>query len=285
MKFIYNFSSNLPVQDAEKTLRSLKSSNQPMVKKRQLMQSAFGDYRKKMADEEKKLRAGKCDMPMSIHCSAFVYIVECWIPLPCVSSCHFQYTGNTSIQFVDGSSRDAKTSANKSHFVKKSFTTTFGNSDFRFNFPIDDMQKLSIEQQTKSTANGTRHYLPLFSRCTIAFIFDRVIYSLCPLPLEILDVLASDGPNDGSRTTGDGSVDDKANDKKCTQTPNECSDVDKLDASSIDQSNPFIKSKFHISDNSFKFNFSIECDWFCCFQSSYYQKMSMLKIKGRKRNQ
>lgn len=70
---------------------------------------------------------------------------------------------------------------------------------------------------------------------------------------------ASDGSNDGPRI-GDASVDDKANDKKCTQTQNECSDVNKLDASSIEQSNPFIKSKFHISDNSFKFNFSIECD-------------------------
>lgn len=64
-------------------------------------------------------------------------------------------TGNTSIQFVEGpSSKDAKTLANKSHFVKKSFASTFGNSDFRFNFPIDDMQKLSIEQSTHGTANG-----------------------------------------------------------------------------------------------------------------------------------
>lgn len=46
-------------QDSEKTLRSLKSHNQPMVKKRQLMQLAFGDYRRKMADEEKKLRGGQ----------------------------------------------------------------------------------------------------------------------------------------------------------------------------------------------------------------------------------
>lgn len=53
------------MQDSEKTLRSLKSNNQPMVKKRQLMQSTFGDYRKKMADEEKKLRAGKCNMPIA----------------------------------------------------------------------------------------------------------------------------------------------------------------------------------------------------------------------------
>lgn len=49
----------LLAQDAEKTIRSLKSHNQPMVKKRQLMQLAFGDYRRKMADEEKKLRGGQ----------------------------------------------------------------------------------------------------------------------------------------------------------------------------------------------------------------------------------
>lgn len=48
------------VQDAEKTLRSLKSGSQPLVKKRQLMQAAFGDYRKKMAEEERKLRVGQC---------------------------------------------------------------------------------------------------------------------------------------------------------------------------------------------------------------------------------
>lgn len=46
------------VQETEKTMRLLKSSNQPTVKKRQLMQSALGNYRKKMSDEEKRLRAG-----------------------------------------------------------------------------------------------------------------------------------------------------------------------------------------------------------------------------------
>lgn len=39
-----------------------------MVKKRQLMQSAFGDYRKKMAEEEKKLRAGNV-CAVSLVCS------------------------------------------------------------------------------------------------------------------------------------------------------------------------------------------------------------------------
>lgn len=49
---------SLLAQDTDKTIRLLKSSNQPMVKKRQIMQTAFGDYRKKMSDEEKRLRLG-----------------------------------------------------------------------------------------------------------------------------------------------------------------------------------------------------------------------------------
>lgn len=159
--------------------------------------------------------------------------------------------GNTSIQFVDGSSKDAKASANKSHFVKKSFATTFGSPDFRFNFPIDDMQKLSIEQSTAASSGK------IWIICASTRSYSNEFCLLCNLPLEILDVPAADGTNDGPRTD---SVVDKANDKKCTQTQNECSDVNKLDASSIEQSNPFIKSKLHISDNSFKFNFSIECD-------------------------
>lgn len=46
------------VQDTEKTIRLLKSKTQPLIKKRQLMQLALGDYRKKMIDEEKKLKKG-----------------------------------------------------------------------------------------------------------------------------------------------------------------------------------------------------------------------------------
>ena len=43
-------------KDTQKTINILKSSSQPMVKKRQVMRAAFGDYRAKMADEEKKMR-------------------------------------------------------------------------------------------------------------------------------------------------------------------------------------------------------------------------------------
>uniref|UniRef100_A0A0K8TR65 Uncharacterized protein n=1 Tax=Tabanus bromius TaxID=304241 RepID=A0A0K8TR65_TABBR len=42
-------------QDAEKSIKILKSANQPLIKKRQTMRANFGDYRAKMVAEEKKL--------------------------------------------------------------------------------------------------------------------------------------------------------------------------------------------------------------------------------------
>lgn len=45
-------------QDMEKNIRLLKSANQPTVKKRQIMHAAFGDYRAKMQEEEKRLSLG-----------------------------------------------------------------------------------------------------------------------------------------------------------------------------------------------------------------------------------
>lgn len=46
------------VQETWKVLTVLKNNNQPTIRKRQLMRTHFGDYRAKMAAEEKKL--AKC---------------------------------------------------------------------------------------------------------------------------------------------------------------------------------------------------------------------------------
>ncbi|RVE44973.1 hypothetical protein evm_010398 [Chilo suppressalis] len=43
------------LQEAWKVLTVLKNNNQPIIRKRQLMRTHFGDYRAKMAAEEKKL--------------------------------------------------------------------------------------------------------------------------------------------------------------------------------------------------------------------------------------
>ncbi|XP_070164983.1 UPF0488 protein CG14286 [Polyergus mexicanus] len=43
------------VQDLSKQLNSLKSNTAPLIKKRQIMRNALGDYREKMAEDERKL--------------------------------------------------------------------------------------------------------------------------------------------------------------------------------------------------------------------------------------
>lgn len=48
------------LQEAWKVLTVLKNNNQPMIRKRQLMRTHFGDYRAKMAAEEKKLAKSRC---------------------------------------------------------------------------------------------------------------------------------------------------------------------------------------------------------------------------------
>lgn len=48
----------MTAQDTEKTIKLLKSANQPMIKKRQIMKTAFGDYRAKMQEEERRLGLG-----------------------------------------------------------------------------------------------------------------------------------------------------------------------------------------------------------------------------------
>jgi len=42
-------------QDLSKHLHSLKSNTAPLIKKRQIMRNTLGDYRKKMAEDERKL--------------------------------------------------------------------------------------------------------------------------------------------------------------------------------------------------------------------------------------
>lgn len=71
---------------------------------------------------------------------------------------------------------------------------------------------------------------------------------------------AFDSTSIEARIDSDAGDNDKADAETSTQKHNEFTNVDKVDTSTIVQSNPFIKSKFQISDNSFKFNFSIECD-------------------------
>uniref|UniRef100_A0A1Q3F7B8 Uncharacterized protein n=1 Tax=Culex tarsalis TaxID=7177 RepID=A0A1Q3F7B8_CULTA len=47
--------NNKKVEDTLKLINTLKSPNQPLIKKRQIMRTSFGDYRAKMAEEERTM--------------------------------------------------------------------------------------------------------------------------------------------------------------------------------------------------------------------------------------
>lgn len=56
--------NNKQVQDHTKSLNVLMSSTAPVIKKRQVMRMAFGDYREKMAAEEKKVSKSATNMKL-----------------------------------------------------------------------------------------------------------------------------------------------------------------------------------------------------------------------------
>lgn len=58
LAYIYLHFCMISVRETTQNLNILKSSNQPMIRKRQIMRLSFGDYRAKMAEEEKRLRLG-----------------------------------------------------------------------------------------------------------------------------------------------------------------------------------------------------------------------------------
>lgn len=70
----------------------------------------------------------------------------------------FGTIGNTTIEFIDnstkkGSASDSKSANTQCHFVKKSFTASLGESSFQFKFPVDEIGKLSLENPIEE--NGT----------------------------------------------------------------------------------------------------------------------------------
>ena len=56
-------------QEAMKLLKVLRNPTAPLIKKRQVMRNAFGDYRKKMEQEEKKYRMSEWLKTWSGHLS------------------------------------------------------------------------------------------------------------------------------------------------------------------------------------------------------------------------
>lgn len=128
----------------------------------------------------------------------------------------FLQTGNSAIQFIVDANENNKSTApkngaivnSKGHFVKKSFAASLGDARFQFNFPVDAIEKLSLDASNEINARAA------------------------PAP-------------DNTSQVESASV----KEKQTTST---------VDTASKEQLGPFAKTKFESSDNSFKFNFSIE---------------------------
>lgn len=87
-----------------------------------------------------------------------------------------------------------------------------------------------------------------------------LLHTHCFLSSDISDVSvpAEVCASSNSESANNASDDQKTTTDNGPQNQNVCTNVNKSDASTTGQSNPFIKSKFTLSDDPFKFNFSIE---------------------------
>ncbi|KAJ8708004.1 hypothetical protein PYW08_010370 [Mythimna loreyi] len=147
------------LQEAWKVLTVLKNNNQPTIRKRQLMRTHFGDYRAKMAAEEKQLAkmASKIkisDVPEKpkatfLRKSAFLTTGDesfrfnfSLTPEQIDSGNTVAQVGNTSesIQTDDNTKVNSEVAnvEKGSGDSAKSFKFTFTKSDFKFNFNVDN---------------------------------------------------------------------------------------------------------------------------------------------------
>lgn len=63
--------------DHQKALNVLMSHSTPLVRKRQVMRLSFGDYRTKMAEEERKLSKGK--FTIIFLDNYFLFVIFWWL--------------------------------------------------------------------------------------------------------------------------------------------------------------------------------------------------------------
>uniref|UniRef100_A0A1A9WVR4 Uncharacterized protein n=1 Tax=Glossina brevipalpis TaxID=37001 RepID=A0A1A9WVR4_9MUSC len=123
--------------DAIKNIKILKSSTAPLIRKRQVMKAALGDYRTKMKEEEKKMS---------------------------IASKQIKFTRNTNLNLDN---------IKKSSFVKKSAILTSGK-DFRFNFDThteDDCVKDNYEKSLENNVELEVKSLHLTNGSSFKFNF------------------------------------------------------------------------------------------------------------------
>ncbi|CAH2239725.1 jg6794 [Pararge aegeria aegeria] len=152
------------LQEAWKVLTVLKNNNQPMIRKRQLMRTHFGDYRAKMAAEEKKLAkmASKIKISESPVQPKATFLRKSALLTSGDSSFTFNFAipkdltddkiidqnkscdsvVNNITSNIDSSSTSVAADENKESKLKtdrkNSATFSASGSEFKFNFKVDD---------------------------------------------------------------------------------------------------------------------------------------------------
>ncbi|KNC23759.1 UPF0488 protein [Lucilia cuprina] len=134
-------------EDTIKNLKVLKGNSAPLIKKRQVMKAALGDYRAKMKEEEKKMSLEKhVDVngknlnesslgdPKAFRDKAFRYSKE----QDEASPKQIKFTNSAEVN-------------KKSSFVKKSAILTSGK-DFKFNFNPSN----AVENQTQESEQPSK---------------------------------------------------------------------------------------------------------------------------------
>lgn len=73
------------------------------------------------------------------------------------------HTGNNVVQFVGDTDADkantpksGSTVNSKGHFVKKSFAASLGESRFQFNFPVEAIEKLSLNNSDEASEQAAQ---------------------------------------------------------------------------------------------------------------------------------
>ncbi|XP_067641389.1 UPF0488 protein CG14286 [Eurosta solidaginis] len=129
--------------DTVKNLRTLKSSTAPLVKKRQIMKTALGDYRAKMKEEEKKLAlaAAQIKFTKTIEDNKKSSFLKKSAIMQTGKDFRFNFEAPTSND-ADGTTpmdvKQTQPSRNENGvFISKDLNLTSGG-DFKFNFVVEE---------------------------------------------------------------------------------------------------------------------------------------------------
>ncbi|XP_056630572.1 UPF0488 protein CG14286 [Diorhabda sublineata] len=133
--------NNKQVQDHTKSLNILMSNTAPVIKKRQVMRMAFGDYREKMATEEKKLSKSATNMKLKPATAnkKTVFLKKSVFTSNLDNSFKFNFniddSNSEEIEKVNANGEEQKHISNDN---TKNFHFVPSNNSFRFGFNVED---------------------------------------------------------------------------------------------------------------------------------------------------